>query len=594
MTTTPSQRSESGFTLIEIMVGVALFSIVSLGIYGVYANILNSIVKNQWRTIAVSVLQNELETIRGMKFEDVGIIGGFPAGKIPATSTVFQAGIPFLLSVTVRSVDDPFDGYATSTPPDTSPADYKIVELTATCRIDVCFNFNPTTVTTTIAPNTGLETANNNGSIFINVFDAYGQPVANANITVTNNAVTPHILVNDTTNNNGFLALLDFPTSTMSYNIKVSKTGYSSDQTYPLGGVANPNPLKIDATVAKQQITSASFAIDKTSTANLKTRNRTCDAVANSAYSVSGSKLIGTSPDVLKYTGSGTTDGAGNATLSNLEWDIYSFLNANAGYDLTGSVPLLPVSIAPATSTNVTMILQPKSPSSLLVTLRDENSQPLFGAAVTLTKGTFTKTLYTGIDTFTRTDWTGGGYSSQSGNIDTTSIPGSLALTKTAGPYPTSSEWLISDTYDIGGTGSQFFELFWTSVVPPQTGANSLQFQIATNSDNATWNFTGPDRTPASYYTNSGSLINTGSNGDRYVRYKVYMQTTDTSYTPEVRDISFNYSSDCIPRGQAFFNGLTTGIYSIAVQKTGYAIATSSNVTVSSDWQEYPVQMARQ
>lgn len=566
---------------------------VSLSMYGVYANILNSITKNQWRTIAVSAIQNEIEVIRGMKFEDVGIIGGYPAGKIPATSTIYQSGIPFLLSITVRSVDDPFDGTATSTPPDTSPADYKIVELTATCRVDTCFNFNPTTVTTTIAPNTGLETASNNGSIFINTFDAYGKPVANANVTVTNTTLTPTILVNDTTNNNGFLALLDFPTSTMSYNIRVSKAGYSSDQTYPPGGVSNPNPLKTDATVAKQQITSVSFAIDKTSTVNLKTRNRTCGTVANSAYSVNGSKLIGTSPDVVKYSGSGATDGAGNAMLSNLEWDIYSIANTNAGYDLAGSIPLLPVNIPPATTTDIILALQPKSPSSLLVTLRDENSQPLFGAAVTLTKGSFAKTLYSGIDMLLHTDWSGGAYASQSGNIDTTSIPGSLTLAATASVYPTSTEWLISNTYDIGGTGSQFFELTWTSSVPPQTGPDSLRFQIAANNDNATWNFIGPDGTAASFYTNPGNPINTGNNGNRYVRYKVYMRTADPAYTPELRDISFSYSSSCIPPGQAFFSGLSTGIYSIAIQKTGYVTATSSNIVVSSDWQEYGIQMAR-
>lgn len=586
-------KTTAGFTLIDILIGLALFSIVSFGVYGVYANILNSIVRNQWRTIAVSVLENQIETIRGMKYEDVGIAGGYPSGTISATSTVFQAGIPFLLTTTVRTVDDPFDGTATSTPPDISPADYKIVQLTATCRIDTCFNFNPISITTTVAPDTGLETASNNGSIFITTFDAYGKPVANANVTVTNNTLTPHILVNDTTNNDGFLALLDFPTSTMSYNIKVSKTGYSSDQTYPLGGASNPNPLKTDSTVAKQQITSVSFAIDKTSTVNASTRNITCGAIANSAFSVNGSKLIGTSPDVQKYSNTLSTDAGGNNAIQNLEWDNYQFANLNTAYDLIGSIPLLPINLTPATTTNVTMVLQPKNPSALLVTATDENGQPLYGASVTLTKSAFSKTLTTGVNTFSQTDWSNGDFSSKSPAIDTATI-GKLRLAGGAGPYPTSSEWLVSNTFDLGTPNSQFLEIGWNATNPAQTGNNGLLFQVATNNDNATWNFTGPDGSPVSFYAVPGTFIHMNNNGNRYLRYKVFMQTADQNYTPEVTGVSFNHSSDCVPSGQAFLNGLSTGIYSIVISKTGYQTASSSNVAVSGNWQEYKALMPKQ
>lgn len=590
-----NKKTSAGFTLIEVLVALAIFTIVSFGIYGVYANILNSIVRNQWRTIAVSVLQNQIETVRGMKYEDVGIIGGYPAGKIHATSTVVQAGVSFLLSATVRSVDDPYDGMATGTTPiDTSPADYKLVGLTATCTIDTCANFKPITMTTTVVSDTGLETASNNGSIFINTFDAYGQPVANANVTVTNNSVSPHILVNDATNNSGLLELLDFPTSTMGYNIKVSKAGYSSDQTYPLGGASNPNPIKTDATVAKQQITSVSFAIDRTSTIKASTTNGVCGPVANSPFTISGSKLIGTSPDILKYSTNLTTDSSGNLTINNLEWDIYQFTNLNTNYDLVGSFPQLPVvSLAPATTTILTLVLQPKNPSSLLVTVSDENNRPLYGATVALTKAGFSKTLTTGVNSFSQTDWSGSNFTSQSGNIDTTTAPGKLKLSGGAGPYPTSSEWLISSTFDTGTSTAQFLELDWTSTNPPQTGNNSLVFQVATNNDNATWNFTGPDGTPSTFYTDTGTLINANNSGSRYLRYKVFLQTANPDYTPELSDVSFNYSSSCIPSGQSIFSGLSTGIYSVNISKSGYQTSTNSNVAISSNWQEYKVQMAK-
>ena len=583
----------AGFTLIDTMIGIGLFSIISFGIYGVYANILNSIVRNQWRTIAVSVLQNQIETIRGMKFEDVGIVGGYPAGKIASSTLVFQSGIPFVLTSTVRSVDDPFDRTATSTPPDTSPADYKIVELTATCRIDTCFMFKPITITTTVAPNTGLETASNNGSIFITTFDAYGQPVANADVVVTNTVVSPHITVNDTTNNDGFLALLDFPTSTMSYNIRVSKDGYSSEQTYPLGGASNPNPLKTDATVAQQQITSVSFAIDKTSTINIATRNNVCSAISNSSLTIAGSKLIGTSPDVLKYTNTLSTDTSGNAILNNLEWDSYQITNANVAYDIAGSIPQLPLTLAPATTTNVTMVLQPKNSSALLVTTSDENNEPLYGATVTLTKSGVSQTLTTGVYSHSETDWSTNEFNSKSDNIDTT-ISGELQLMGGTGPYPTSSEWLVSNTFDIGTTNAQLLTLDWNAINPITTGDDSLRFQIATNNDSTTWNFLGPDGSASSYYTTPQTAIASIHNGNRYLRYKVFMHTIDEQYTPQLHDMSLTYSSACIPTGQAFFSGLSTGVYSISISKSGYQTATSSNITVSNDWQEYKALIPRQ
>jgi hypothetical protein len=127
------------------------------------------------------------------------------------------------------------------------------------------------------------------------------------------------------------------------------------------------------------------------------------------------------------------------------------------------------------------------------------------------------------------------------------------------------------------------------------TGANSVKFQIATGNDPATttWHWFGPDGTSASYYTTLNSAINTIHNGDRYVRYKLYLATADPSVTPKVSSVSITYSTACMPFGQAFWSGLPAGSYGITVSHANYRTY-SGTVNVSSSWQSQNVALSPQ
>lgn len=584
----PDRQKQSGFSLVETLVAIALFVIIAGAVYQAYGEILQLIIKNQWRADAVSVLQNEIEAIRDMAYEDVGISGGYPAGKIVSPKTVVMDGNIFTVTSAVRSIDDPFDGTLGGTPNDTAPADYKLVELEATC--DSCANFGKVSMTTTVAPK-ALESASTNGNLFINAIDASGNPVSDANVSVTNNQVTPVISINDRTNNNGVLQLVDVPTSTVAYHISISKAGYSSDQTYPIGGQYNPNPIKPDATVVSQQVTSISFAIDKTGSLNVKTINQMCQPVSSVDFGMTGAKLVGTNPNVPKFSQLFTSDSNGSQSIGSLEWDSYSISANDQQYALLGTIPLLPVSLVPAQNTSLSMIMQPKNPSALLVTVTDMNGNPINDASVEIIKSPYDQTMQTGIRTYSQTDWSGGNYSTQSGNIETETYPGKLELKNNGNGYATSSEWLISNTIDFGANDVVFGNFSWNPTSQPlQAGTESLGFQFASNDDNATWNFTGPDGTANSvYYSPSG--INSGISGHRYFRYKVFMKTINQNYTPSLNDISLDFSSSCVPGGQAFFDGLSTGIYTVNVTKNGYQPYANSNVSVSSEWQELKLQL---
>jgi hypothetical protein len=96
---------------------------------------------------------------------------------------------------------------------------------------------------------------------------------------------------------------------------------------------------------------------------------------------------------------------------------------------------------------------------------------------------------------------------------------------------------LGSNSYDCGSS-ADFDTISWDAVTPVGT---VLRFQIATNNDNSTWNFVGPDGTSATYYVTSGSMIWSGHYGGRYIKYKAYLQTASFNRAPELMSVSVIY-----------------------------------------------------
>ncbi len=583
---THSIGSRRGFSLLEILITIVIFLILSGGIFLTYANILEVIGKTHTRTLATSLLTKEIEYIRNLKYDDVGIVGGAPAGVIPQTKTVSYEGQQFIVSAYVRNIDDSFDGKVGQTPNDTAPADYRLVELQVDCT--TCHGFVPEVMTTWAAPQ-NLESSTKNGSLFINVFDANGQAVGNANVLVRNTSTVPTITITDTTNNSGTLQLVDIPTSTNAYQITITKPGYSSAQTYVPAGAGNPNPVQPHATVATQQITAISFGIDRVSQIDVKTQDQFCAAVPSIDFTQNGTKLIGTGPNVFKYSQSFATNGSGIANRTGLEWDTYGFLNTDTGFDIAGSIPLPPFSINPNTTTSVTFLMSPKTSNSLLVTITDASSSPVLGASVNVAKSGFSETKQAGEQQIVVTSWAGNTYLTQDGGIESEAIAGQLTLVQNAGVYSTSTNsYLISNTIDLGTATTTFHALSWNPVAQP-AGTN-LQFQIAaTNNPGAGFSFIGPDGTSGSYYTATTTLSGQFNN-NQYLRYKVFMNTTDETVTPKLQDLTVTYDSACVPRGQVFWPGLSTGTYTATVSKSGYQTATSS-VIVGAGWQEVKLQL---
>jgi len=584
-------NKKKGFTLIELLVGVSVFTIIVIGVYNAYTAVYQVVSASRQKIAAIDLANEQLEIVKNLPYASVGIDGGIPDGLLSYVQTLTRDNTVFTATTTVRNIDDPFDGTLGGTPNDLSPADSKIVEIEIGCIN--CRNFKPITVTSRVAPK-NLETASTNGALFIRVFDANGNPVSGADVHIVNTVYPGGITINDVTNNDGLLAIVDAPPGVNAYQVTVTKGGYSTDQTYAITGL-NPNPTKPHATVVIQQVTAQSFIIDQVSTLSIKSLSDSCAAVANIPLTLQGTKTVGSNPIILKYNQNFTTGATGILSLSNMEWDTYTLAMTSGTYDLIGANPLISFLLSPGATQNVDLIVAPQDPNTVLVAVRDSASfLPLADATVELLSsgGATLATRITGKGSLVQTNWAGGGgqatstdiarYASDDGSIETNSPSGELKLEFILGQYQTDGT-LTSSSFDTGGV-SNFQEIVWS----PQdqatsTGANAVRFQIATNDDGGTWNYVGPDGTSGTYFTTSNRTINPAQSGKRYLRYKTYLHTDDVTRTPNISDIAFTFTAACTPPGQVVFTGLSNGPYELRVTKVGYEDQTIL-LTVNSAW----------
>lgn len=590
-------KTNRGFTFIETLVGVAVFMTVSLGIYNAYSLLLKSAKLSRLKVAATMIGSEQIEIIRNLPFSNVGTIGGIPNGVLPGDLIVRRDGVDFHVKTTIRSKDDPFDGTISGTPKDISPADYKMVDVSVSCPN--CGQFSDINLTTTVAPK-NLETTTTNGALFVNVFNALGQPLSGAIVNVINSSVIPQINFTDITGSDGSLQLVDVPASSQNYLLQISKDGYSSDRTYPIS-ISNPHPTKPNATVAQKTATQISFSIDKTSELNVSSVTATCTTTPNIGFNLAGAKLIGTTPSILKYSSYNKTGNDATKLINNLEWDTYSVsipVTSTSTYFLAGTLPMFPTIILPDSNTDLILVTKLKNPNALLVSVKDVGTKlPISGAVVEIEKSGLTESLSTGRGSQFQSDWSSGPEQSDfydtsryfySENID---VSTGIRLAKTLSFY-SSDGFLESSTFDAGSSAN-FYDISWSPIDQPlETGTDSVKFQVATNNNKTSWNFLGPDGTSETYYTSSGSTISASHNGDRYLRYRAHLRTDNQAFTPNISVVSFSYTSSCVPSGQVFFDGLSSGTYQIKVSKNGYSDIINDSVFISDPWQEKIINLS--
>jgi prepilin-type N-terminal cleavage/methylation domain-containing protein len=255
-------ENKKGFSLIEVLVGLAIMLTVFVGIIGVYRLSIRLSGQTRARTTAIALANQRIEQARNLAYSDVGTMGGIPSGVMEQSTTTTRNAADFTTYTSVFYVDDVFDGVA---PADTVPNDYKRVKVRVSWQ---GFFSGEVSMLTDIAPR-GLESSVGGGNMLLKIFDSFGIGIPQANVHLVNASTSPTIDANYLTNDSGELLIPGAPTSTQSYQITTSKSGFSIDRTYGTWEIANPS--KPHATVLEGQLTQTSFIIDGTSTFSIFT-----------------------------------------------------------------------------------------------------------------------------------------------------------------------------------------------------------------------------------------------------------------------------------------------------------------------------------
>lgn len=582
-----------GFTLIEAIVTVGIFAILVFSILGIFLIITKSVKAAREKAIVSNLAASYLEIVRNMPYSQVGTLNGNPHGNLPDLTSAYTAqieGVTYKIFYIVTYVDDPADGTILAGT-DAAPNDYKQVKMdvqnTTTGQVS--------DFVTTVAPK-GLEGTINAGALVLKVFNATGQPVSGANIHITYPAASPTIILDRQSDSTGQWIEVGLPAAVNNYHIVVTKTGYSTDQTYPIS-VQNPNPTKPDATIVNGQITQVSFFIDLLSNLNIKTLNQFCQNINGIGVNVTGAKLIGTNPDVVKFN-QNYTSANGLISLSNIEWDTYTpTLLTGQSYIVRGTSPIQKIDILPNTTQTYTFILGSNSTANSLLTIVKDASTgtALENATVHLRKGGSQPQDYYGVtggSVWTQNSWTGGSgqanwsatnkYFADDGNIDVNSTPTGVRLKKiqsSPSRYAMSGS-LESSTFDTGTNLTNYTILNWQPT--SQDAAATLKFQVAANNDNATWNYIGPDGTAATYFTTPGVDMGSALDNKRYVRYKAYLSTTDNKKYAVLTSVSLNFVTGCFTPGQTVFPDLTAGNnYDLDVSLSGYQTQVINSININ-------------
>jgi uncharacterized repeat protein (TIGR01451 family) len=132
----------------------------------------------------------------------------------------------------------------------------------------------------------------------------------------------------------------------------------------------------------------------------------------------------------------------------------------------------------------------------------------------------------------------------------------------------------LKDSNPPVGSVSNWMTLSWTASIPANT---NVQFQVAgSNSSTGPFNFVGPDGTAATFFTASGASLNQ-FNGMRYLVYRAYLSTTDSTMTPTLNDVTICYTVVAPDLSITKTDGVTTAVPGGSVVYT----ITASNATIA-------------
>ncbi len=172
---------DNGFTVVEVLVAGMVLVVGLIFIAHFFTGTAMRVLASDTRSLMAQMATQEIETIRGLQYQDIGTVGGQPPGQLAAAETKVVEGRTFQIVREVTYIED-------SSYSGPYPANYRRVTVSV-AQVDNSA-LAPVVMTTNIAGGA------KGGTLDITVTDLSGAGIPGAHLTITNDVLVPHVLIN--------------------------------------------------------------------------------------------------------------------------------------------------------------------------------------------------------------------------------------------------------------------------------------------------------------------------------------------------------------------------------------------------------------
>lgn len=120
-------KDNRGFTVAELLVALSVLTVALLAFIPLFVHISEGSQANRARLVATNLASSVIEEIRGLPYNDIGLVNGNPRGVVEPFATVTIDGLTYTVETRIWWVEDTSDDADGSDP---VPYDYKRVQVT--------------------------------------------------------------------------------------------------------------------------------------------------------------------------------------------------------------------------------------------------------------------------------------------------------------------------------------------------------------------------------------------------------------------------------------------------------------------------------
>ena len=379
------KQKETGITLVEVLISIFILSIISISFYGMFLLAGRLVADAKLRLMGTYAANEEMENVKSMIYDQVGTVGGVPAGIVPQSKSVEKGGYTFQVETEVRFGDDPIDG---SFPTDTVPTDFKVVRMAVSWPS--AFKNHEVVLISSIYPDVPEEDESG-GILLINAIDFEGNGVGSCDAVIQNTAVTPQVSIHTRTDDQGNIMLLGVPPSTGGYKITLSKASYETVETLPPYPQTAFRPVDENASVVIGQLNMKAIQIDELGMIQISVFDEADQPRNSFSLDMEGGRVLGyttgaTRTPIYSYDEENVmTDGSGILSIPDASRGSYTVATHDSSYELVGVTPENPFDLPSGGTAIVRITAVNRSTDSLLVKVMDSTTRdPIMGASVTV------------------------------------------------------------------------------------------------------------------------------------------------------------------------------------------------------------------